>query len=320
MSSQADQSDRSGVALVGAGYMGQEYAKALGQTGSLTLAGVVGKTPARAALLCAENPGALHCASISELYERTKAKAVIIAVPELASEEAIHEALKFPWMLLIEKPPGYLPSMTERLLRAATVAGREVFVALNRRFYGSTSQAMAALESDEGIRALIIQDQEDQAAALAIGQPKEVVDAWMYANSIHIVDYAKFFCRGTLSAVKTITGFRAYEPCVVQAQLQFSSGDSASYIALWQRPGPWSVQISTEKQRLELRPLELLSSQKKGERHLHEHAKHQFDVDCKPGIRALCEELSKAVNGRPHHLPSLATGYELMTLIQSIYE
>lgn len=307
------------IALIGSGYMGQEYAKAISHSPALTLSGVMSKTFDRANNLSNTYSVPVTAKTIDELYEKTQADAVIVAVPELAAKEIILEVFKYPWVSLIEKPPGYLPRISEELLTESERLSRTAYVALNRRFYGSTITALRLLENSNGQRSLIIQDQEDQNMALAIGQPKEVVDAWMYANSIHLIDYVNIFCRGTIEEVINVQPFFPYNPCLVESVIKFSSGDTATYLGLWQRPGPWGLQISTEQARYEMRPLEQLGIQNKGERHITNSPQDEWDKECKPGIRALVEELGKALRGEENRLPTLGDGVALMQLIQRIF-
>lgn len=307
------------VALIGAGYMGAEYAKAIAQTETVELVGIASRTRERAQTLADTYRAPLVADSVAELYERTKADAVIVAVPELAARDIILDVFEYPWAALLEKPPGYLPAIAAELAGKADRCGRTAFVALNRRFYGSTSRALQELEGIEGNRSVIIQDSQDQLAARAIGQPEPVVAAWMYANSIHLIDYAALFCRGEVEAVQTTQPFKPYEPCVVESTLKFSSGDTATYLGLWQKPGPWAVQVCTAAARFELKPLEQLGIQKRGERAVTTIPQTEWDARCKPGIRAIVEELSRALHGESHRLPSLSEGVRLMRLIEEIF-
>lgn len=302
------------LALIGSGYMGREYAKAVKGAGLFNLSGVLKSSRAQA--IANDYSISFVANNIEELYQETKADAVIVAVPELATKEVIFEVLKHPWVVLLEKPPGYLPNIAQEICDEASRLSREVFVALNRRFYSSTN---AALELVKGERHLIIQDQEDQNAALSIGQPKEVVDAWMYANSIHIIDYALLFCRGEISSVTPIQSLNPFKPSLVKSEVRFSSGDTAAYIGAWQMPGPWGVQILTESARYELKPLEMLSIQNRGERQSISVPVDILDTEFKPGLRRMLEEFYKAVVKEEHRLPPLCEGVKLMNLIERMF-
>jgi molybdopterin-guanine dinucleotide biosynthesis protein A len=55
---------------------------------------------------------------------------------------------------------------------------------------------------DAGPRLIQIFDQEDLDEAMADGHPQNVLDDWMYANSIHLVDLFRVFARGKILSIK----------------------------------------------------------------------------------------------------------------------
>lgn len=307
------------IALIGAGYMGQEYAKALRRSSEMRLVGIMSKGGVNAQRIAHEQGIPLVAVTVDELYERTQADGVIVAVPELEAPAVIRSVLEYPWAALVEKPPGYTPEVARSLLHDAQQKERRVFVALNRRFYAGTAAVLEALPDHPGERTVIIQDQEDQCAALEAGFPREVVDRLMYANSIHLIDYALLFCRGAIQDVIRISPLRAYEPCVVQSMVTFSSGDKAIYLGVWQQPGPWSVQVCTPSARFEMRPIEQGGIQKAGQRQLELFPPDERDSWCKPGIFMLVEEFGKALRNESHRLPYFDEGVALMQLIEELF-
>ena len=133
---------------------------------------------------------------------------MVIAVPELACQTVCEQAFQYPWTLLIEKPVGYTLTQARQIEQTAETLGAKAYVALNRRFYGSTLQLQKALQSTEGYRVVTILDQEDAESALAAGQPAEVVHNWMYANSIHLIDYYSQLCRGDHIGTEILTPWK----------------------------------------------------------------------------------------------------------------
>ena len=71
-----------------------------------------------------------------------------------------------------------------------------MFVGLNRRCLSSTQAVLADLADDPGPRFIHVQDQQSLDVARQIGHAEPVVRNWMYANSIHLVDYLRAFGRG----------------------------------------------------------------------------------------------------------------------------
>ena len=96
----------------------------------------------------------------------------------------------------IEKPVGHNFGEAIFIDKLCTDYGVDAYVGLNRRFYSSTMALQKILRGINGKRVVTVLDQEDAELATLSGRPKKVVDNWMYANSIHLIDYFQQFCRG----------------------------------------------------------------------------------------------------------------------------
>lgn len=307
------------IAFIGAGIMSVAHMKAFSDNGNVDLSGIASRTVAKAEVIASEF-GIKHiCSSISELYERTKADLVVISVPVLATYAVCMEAFKYPWKLLIEKPVGYDADEALLIQQAAAEQGREAFVALNRRHYASTRSVHEGLQVDDAPRMIQVFDQEDIIAASAAGQPDLVVKNWMYANSIHMIDFFRIFGRGEIVSVAPVIHWNPECPSFVSSRINFSSGDIGLYNAVWNSPGPWAVAVTTRSTRWEMRPVERVAVQRYPSRTVEPLLLHAWDSDFKPGLRRQAAEAIKAVKGEPHKLVSLAEGVETMKLVQSIY-
>ena len=308
------------IAFVGAGSMTAAHMQAFKDIESVELSGIVSRTRAKAEAL-AQEFGVRHvCDSIEELYDRTEADLVVISVPVLHTRKVCEEALHYPWKLLIEKPVGHNLAEAEHLRDLAFLQGREAYVALNRRQYGSTASVQSALAGDDAPRLIHVFDQEDLNAAKNNGHDELVIQNWMYANSIHLIDYFRIFGRGDIIAVDPVLSWNPSVPSFVSAKIQFSSGDIGLYDAVWNGPGPWAVFVTTQSTRFEMRPVEQASIQIYPSRKFEPLSEHVWDKDFKPGFRRQAEEAIKAVMGMPHNLVSLAEGVETMKLVSAVYE
>lgn len=308
------------IAIIGAGYMALEHIKAFRDIPGLKIVGIHSRTKARAVVLAQEYGIPQVCDSIDELYAATQADLVIIAVPELSVNSVCKAAFKHPWQALVEKPVGYNLSDAEDIAAAADQVGCKAYVALNRRHYSSTRTVLNELEGVDGQRLVQVFDQENPRAALEGGQPSLVVENWMYANSIHIIDYLRVFCRGEVVGVDHVIRWNPDEPRFVLTKLQYSSGDIGVYNAIWNGPGPWAVTVTTQSKRWEMRPLEQVSSLAYKSRKAELLPTHPWDSEFKPGLRLQAEETIKAVRGEAHNLPTLAEGIATMKLVGQIYE
>lgn len=307
------------VAFIGAGNMASEHAKAFRDLKAVELVGVYSRTRSRAESYAATHAIANISDSIAELFTLTQPDLVVIAVPELQTRDVCEQAFRHPWTCLIEKPAGFNVVDAERILGAARETGRTAFVALNRRHYSATRAVLKDLEAHPGPRMIHVLDQEDRRVALETGTPPEVVDHWMYANSLHLVDYFSIFCRGQLVSVSQHGKWQPSQPCFVVAQLAYSSGDIGTYEAVWEGPGPWGVTVTTHGRRWELRPLERAAFQDYGSRQSHPIEVDPWDTQFKPGLRLQAEEAIRAVRGEAHRLPSIQESIESMKVVRKIY-
>lgn len=307
-----------GVAIVGAGYMASEHARAFAAIPAVRIVGVCGRRPDRAEALAAQ-----HCApvfdDIGRMAAETHAAIVVVAVNELSMAAVCSEVFKHSWLVFLEKPVGVDWPQAREIADQAARAGARAYVALNRRSYASTRQALATLAEGQGPRLVSVLDQQDMASAAAGGQPAEVVRNYMFANSIHLVDYFNCFCRGRVREIVCPVPWSPEVPGHVVAVLRYDSGDSGVYQAVWNGPGPWSCTVTNDTVRVELRPLERLGIQRRGERRLTEVAPDPIDSEFKPGLMWQARQVLEAHAGRPHTLASIGDALDSMALVADIY-
>lgn len=307
------------VALIGAGGMAREHARAFRDVSGVTLAAIHSRTRAKAEAVAGELGIPLVCASIDELYERSRADLVVMAVPELEARSVALSCFEFPWTVLAEKPLGCDLGEAEAIEAAARAAGRQVLVGLNRRFLSSTQAALADLEQRPGPRFVQVHDQQSLEAARAIGHPEAVVQRWMYANSIHVIDYLRCFGRGRITAVRRGLGWNGGAAIAVVSTVEFESGDRGLYQGVWAGPGPWMASVTTATKRWEMRPLEQATYQLAGERTSNPVEPHAWDREFKPGFRLQAEHAVAAALGRPSRATTLAEAMETMRLVAEIF-
>jgi predicted dehydrogenase len=307
------------VAIVGAGYMAREHILAFQDVPDVRVIGIHSRTRARAEDMAAQFGIPVVCNSVAELYDNTQAHLVVITVPEMEMNGVSRACFEYPWVALLEKPAGYNLADAEDIEEQARIDDRRVFVALNRRSYSSTQAVLKDLKDLSGPRFIRVEDQEDQIRALEAGQPKTVVDNWMYANSIHLIDYFLMMGRGKIRSVESIIPWKPDEPGHVVARISFDSGDIGLYEGIWNGPGPWAVSVNTPEKRWEMRPLEQAAFQSAGQRKLNIVESHSWDTDFKPGLRLQAQNAVAAAMGRENNLPTLQCAMETMRLVRDIF-
>lgn len=318
------------VAIVGAGGMAKEHARAFASLPNVKVAGLTSRTRARADALAAELAIPVVADSIDELQARTNADLVIIAVPELSANPVAMKAFAHPWAVLMEKPAGYDLTDAEKIAAAALererLAGRSakpagpVMVGLNRRFYSSARTIKADLESRPAEKRFIhVQDQQSYEEARRYKHPPQVVEKFMYANSIHLIDLIPFFARGEVSRVQQVTPWRGEDSEVMIAYVEFDSGDTALYEGLWKGPGPWAANVSTRGKRWIMQPLEDAIYQNAGERARHTIERSDEDKQFKPGFLLQAQAAVARIRGEASTIPSIEDSLQTMRLINRMF-
>lgn len=306
------------IAIVGAGYMAGEHARAFASLPDVAIVGICGRGRERAEKLAAEYD-VPSFESIAAMYQATGADAVVVTVNELSMPQVSIECFRFPWVCLLEKPIGLDLAETQKIVAARRASGASAFVALNRRSYAATRQVLAALSEDASPRLISVLDQQDLASVRSAGQPEKVISNYMFANSIHLVDYFCTFGRGDIVSVSPGVSWNPERPGFVVATIGFSSGDVGVYQAVWSGPGPWAVTVTNESARFEMRPLERLGIQRRGQRTLTEIAPDAIDLDYKPGLRHQAMQLVRFLAGEKTSLASVDEAARSMKLCSGIY-
>jgi predicted dehydrogenase len=309
------------VAIIGAGNMAEQHIKAFKNIKDVSLVGIYSKTFSRALSLSNKYSIPFVANSLEHLYEIARPQLLIIAVPVAEIKGLCFQAFKFPWITLIEKPLGRNLNEAKEIVQYAEIMNHKGFVAFNRRHYSSVNTALEILSEHNGPRLVQIFDQEDLDEARADGHPKEVLRDWMFANSIHLIDLLSIFGRGNIESITTIHKWNPLKPFFTNSLIKFTSGDLGTYQCSWNQPAPWAVVISNSDLRLELKPIENLALQSRGNRMSNQvDFDSCLDLEFKPGLRIQAFEAIKAVRGYEHRLPSLYDGLSSMILVQKLYE
>ncbi|QDZ13294.1 Gfo/Idh/MocA family oxidoreductase [Devosia ginsengisoli] len=308
------------MAIVGAGNMAREHIKAFSALPGVRVAGIQSRTRSRAEVLAAEFGIATVSDDIDALWQATRADLVVVTVPELALNAVAKAVFARDWAVLLEKPAGYNLADAQDIAAAASGHAKPVMVGFNRRFYSSTRAALADLDASAERRFIHIQDQQSFAEARRYNHPEQVVENFMYANSIHVIDMIRTFSRGEIASVTPIMPWHGEETEVVLAHIAFDSGDAALYQGVWRGPGPWTCSVSTPSRRWNLQPLEVASYQNAGERRLNALEMSEDDRAFKPGFKLQAEAVLKSMAGDRQAAPDIADSMKTMELISRIFQ
>lgn len=306
------------VGLIGCGYMGGEWAEALGHHPNFRLHSVVAQRMT-SAISFASKYDAKAYLDAQSLVEIDDLDVLLVAVPELQLETVVRQISGFQGVVLFEKPFGLNPTESRHLARLAGALEQRSFVSLNRRFYSTTRAALGILQQSNGRRRIEVTDQQSRLSARASGQPLEVVSAWHYANSIHLIDLIRFIGRGEIESVTSRTTSLDNRVSVVSAEVVFSSGDSASYAGVWESSGVWAVRAAAPQVWVELSPLETGRIRRGQSREFESLEISEHDSRFKPGLWNQLDELERQLTLERSSLVSLNDAILSMDLVSRIY-
>lgn len=307
------------VALIGAGSMASPHIAALQGQPGVSVVGICNRTVGRARPLADEYGIPVVTDCVSELWERTRADLVVLAVYETAILSSALSAFRYPWAVMMEKPVGLNLQEAEKIGSAAKLRLEPVFVGLNRRHYSSTRAVRHFLREHDGERFVHVQDQQSIPIARSLGHSEEVVSNWMFANSVHLVDYLRIFSRGSVVEMQHLERWNPSNPSRVIAHLRFESGDTAIYEAHWNSPAPWACTVSTPDGRWELKPLESARFTPRNERRPVEQEVAKCDVEFKAGFLRQAAETVAALRGEPSEAVALGDALETTRMVARIY-
>ncbi len=303
------------VAILGAGVVASWYLDILKSYKNISLVGICSRTQHKAKKLKDKYKIKNIYLNIHELYKNTNADIIISTVSADNIYKTSINLLKYPWTIFIEKPPGLNLKEYKYLKRVSKLKNKKIYVGMNRRFFSSTINLLNHIEKNKGKRIIHIFDQQDTAIEKIKKTPKKIISNWMYANSIHLVDYMSILARGKLQKIDLIYKNKNEICC----KIQFSSQDIVNYISRWNKPGPWEVKISTNKFYYELSPLEQLKIRSGKTRKFEVYKNYLFEKKFKPGFKLEIDNLLYANKGKKHKLPSLENLDLTMNLINKIY-
>ena len=308
------------IAIIGAGVIAREHLLAFRDLENILIVGISAPTSARSHRLAEEFDIKIICNDVKTLWEKTRADAVVVAVPILNTYEVCEDVFVHDWISLVEKPIGYNLAEAAALASLASAKSHQCFIALNRRHFGSTLHLKNLLTANTSNRIIRVNDQEDQAQGVAAGHPTSVIQNWHFANSIHLIDYFLQFGRGKISRVTREIKHQEARLSHVSAEIEFSSGDKGFYEAIWNAPARWSVQVELDSLIAELKPLEQARITRKGSQ-TDELPIDSLDKNFKPGFKRQAELFINQVRGdsTQNKLPTLSDSLETMRLIDMIY-
>ena len=303
------------VLIIGAGPMALAHAAALRHMGC-GFSGVC-RSQESAEKFRAATGAPCHSGGLDLLLQKHTPAMAVVATPVAdlagATQRLIASGCR---AILVEKPGGTTHADVARLAALAAAAGTAVHVAYNRRFYASVRRLRELAAEDGGVVSFHFEFTELADRVALLPYPPEVLANWELANSTHVIDTA-FFIAGKPRSLQSMTagvGDLPWHPRCARyvGHGVTESGALFSYIADWDAPGRWGIDVNTRRRRFVLRPMETLQVQQRGAFTLEPIILDDAaDRACKPGLLAqmrafVAGEDSGSLIGIAEHARSLA--------------
>ena len=295
--------------LIGCGPMAQEYAKVLKYLKEDFF--VIGRGE-DSALQFTETTGIpVHTGGLTQALSADKApNTAIVAVGVEQLAPAIKQLIQGGTRRILLEKPGLNVAELNDLEALANSSGVQVWLAYNRRFYASTLQAEEMIAKDGGVASFHFEFTEWSHQIQHLQKAPGVMEHWVLGNSSHVLDLA-FFLGGFPSNWKAWSrGGVAWHP----AASRFCGagitdrGALFSYLADWEAPGRWGIEVMTRKRRLIFRPMEQLQEMPLGSVKVGPvELSDQLDKEFKPG---LYRQIQSFLAGNEERFCSLAEQVE----------
>jgi predicted dehydrogenase len=275
------------ILLVGAGNMGEEYAKVLDKLDFSY--DVVTRSKSRSDYFSKKFKRTCYNDGLNnkELNFQNYTHA-IVAVPVQELKTICNELiLKNIKNILAEKPAGLNSAEISELQGLADKNKAKIFVAYNRRFYASVIASQKIIEEDGGVLSCTFEFTEWSHIIEKLDTHAIVKKNWFLANSSHVVDLV-FHIIGYPNQLNSFTSGKTswYEPAIFAGSGVTDKNVLFSYGSNWNSAGRWRIELLTKNRKIVLCPLELLQEQQVGTIQLQEveNVDYQLDTEFKPGL------------------------------------
>lgn len=296
---------RQNLWIVGAGPMGRAYASALKYLGrSFT---VVGRGAESAQSFETEIGINVVRGGIQTALRQHRTPEMAILAVQISS--SVETALKLMEAgvpkLLLEKPAALSLHDIDSLERTANKHGAEVWVAYNRRFYASVAHAGSLIEADGGLLSTNFDFTEFAYVPQEFDKSDLSRRRWLVANSSHVIDLVFFLSGKPVDLHCHRNGSLDWHP---NSSRFAGSGTTErgvlfSYLADWDSPGRWGIELRTSERKLLLQPLEQLKEMRRGSLDfVPVQIEDTFDLRAKPGLISMTKAF---IDGQTDDLCSL---------------
>lgn len=308
------------LVIIGTGAMARAHAKAFLDLDEVEIVGVAGRSIDSLEDFGNEFDVNSRHTNIQNLYHATEADLAVISVDIDQTCNVLLTTAEFPWTILTEKPIGVDLTESKKLKAELGDSVYRIFVALNRRHYSTFQELIKNVQLKPGARIINVTDQEDQFDATIKGFPSRVVENWMFANSIHMIDMIRQTARGKIVGIDRIANWQSMKKTEHRVSIFFDSGDICNYQCKWNDEGPWAFSVETKDSIFLMKPLEKLLEVSSNGEVVDITPQSEWDLKFKPGIRHQAEMMHRRMKNKSSTITEFLDAFETMQLVNDIYK
>lgn len=288
------------VAFIGAGPTMEQYIKVLRHLKSpkIKLLGIYSRTRFKAKKLQKKYKIKFICKDIDELYKKTKADVLFSVVSVENIGKVSLKATKYPWKIFTEKPFGINYINNLKLAKNLKNKKKQIFVGFNRAFLSSVISLLRYLKNDRSKRIINVFDQQNLSLFSNKKYSVNFKKNLMFSNSIHLFTIVKLVARGNQISFKEVLNYKNKTEKFIIKKITFSSGDVVIFNSIWNRPGPWKIDVSTSNNYFSLNPLEKLYVRPKNKKENILINESPDDKKFKPGFKKQIEFFFKRIEDK----------------------
>jgi len=273
--------------LIGAGSMAQDYAKVLKALD--TPFEVIGRGTDSAAAFMQTMKLEAQTGGVNQALKEQKAPdtAIVSVGIEQLAEATTSLIQAGTRKILLEKPGGLHFEQIQRLNGVANEHSANVWLAYNRRFYASTLKAVEMISKDDGVMSVHFEFTEWSHKIRDSHMDAAVKEHWFLGNSTHVVDLVFHLCGIPKDWSSWHSGSLDWHPSAARfaGAGVTDHGSLFSYLADWEAPGRWGIEILTRKHRYIFRPMEELQITALGSVKVEKvQINNSLDHSFKPGL------------------------------------
>ena len=251
--------------------------------------------------------------------------AALISCPTSSQLEYLIRLAHINKPILVEKPISFLSSDLENLIDY-----KNIMVGFNRRHYSNISQIKAFMQSKSNVFVKVVIPESSLYKNKNINSSCNF-PAGVYENSIHIFDLINYIF-GDVEWVSAISSSKEYS-CFSSAEGAIANNSHVSLDVLINAPDNFSISVYSEDEKVELKPIEVLSFYQGFEvlepsgvfpiRRYSPHLKSQIFVEthmnCKPGFYEQARMFTALCNGKKDlNFPSIVDAHKALSYIDSL--